>query len=133
MRSGRRRERETVGSTGVERSGTEVEPTARRGRPGRRSVDDRVQAVLELLSGKTTVDQLATRFGVRASTVQAWREEAVAFMAEAMRQGRGRSEREVMLEKKLRSLERAFTDLAIRHELAERAIAERPTRPGRSY
>jgi transposase-like protein len=96
-------------------------------------VDDRVQAVLELLSGKTTVDQLAMRFGVRASTVQAWREEAVASMAEAMRQGRGRSEREVMLEKKLRSLERAFTDLAIRHEVAERAIAERPTRPGRSY
>jgi transposase-like protein len=122
-----------VGSAAEKGEGTEGDADVRRGRPGRRSVDDRVQAVLELLSGKATIDQLAVRFGVRASTVQAWREEAVAAMAEAMRQGGGRSERELALEKKLRGLERAFTDLAIRHELAERALSERPTRPGKSH
>lgn len=30
-----------------------------RGRPGRRSVEDRTEAVLALLAGKATVDQLA--------------------------------------------------------------------------
>jgi hypothetical protein len=32
-----------------------------RGRPGRRSVEDRQRAVLELMAGKATVDQLARR------------------------------------------------------------------------
>lgn len=125
--------RERVGGTGVERSGTEVPPTVRRGRPGRRSVEDRVQAVLELLSGKATVDQLAFRFGVKAATVEGWRQEALQAMSAAMRQGTSATPRERMLEKKLRGLERAFTDLAIRHELAERALSERPTRPGRLF
>jgi transposase-like protein len=111
----------------------EVPPTVRRGRPGRRSVEDRVQAVLELLSGKATVDQLAFRFGVRAATVEGWRQEALEAMGTAMRQGTGATPRERALEKKLRGLERAFTDLAIRNELAERALSERPTRPGRSF
>ena len=36
-----------------------------RGQPGRRSVEDRRWAVLELLSGKASVDQVATRYGVK--------------------------------------------------------------------
>ena len=42
-----------------------------RGRPGRRSAEDRRRAVLELLGGKATVDQVAVRFGVLPQTVNA--------------------------------------------------------------
>ena len=49
-----------------------------------------------------------------------------------MRQGTGQSAREIELEKKLKTLERAFTDLAIRHELAQNFLEKRPTKPGRS-
>jgi len=124
---------EVVAGSGAER-GEAQEPAdgVRRGRPGRRSAEDRQQAVLELLSGKATVDQLAFRFGVRPETIENWRDIALEGISEAMRRGSGKSARERELEKKLRSLERAFTDLAIRNELAERALAERPTRPGRS-
>ena len=44
-----------------------------RGRPGRRSAEDRRLAVLELLSDKATVDQLARRYGVTSETVEGWR------------------------------------------------------------
>lgn len=104
----------------------------RRGRPGRRSTEERTQAVLELLSGKATVDQLAFRFGVQPATVHRWREIALEAVEGSLRQGSSKTAQELALEKKLRSLEKAFTDLAIRHELAERALTlRRPSRPGK--
>jgi transposase-like protein len=103
-----------------------------RGRPGRRSAAERTEAVLELLSGKSSVDQLARRFGVRATTVESWRDQALEGIGESMRQGTGKSSRELELERDLASLEKAFTHLAIKHELVERAIKDRPSRPGRS-
>ena len=103
----------------------------RRGRPGRRSTEERTQAVLELLSGKATVDQLAFRFGVQPGTVQRWREVALEAVEAALRQGSSKTALELALEKKLRSLEKAFTDLAIRHEIREKALSQRPTRPGK--
>jgi len=103
----------------------------RRGRPGRRSADERTAAVLELLSGKASVDQLARRFGVHASTIEKWRETALAGVGTALRQGSGKTPRELQLEKRVKDLERAFTDVAIKKELLERFLAERPTRPGR--
>ena len=103
-----------------------------RGRPGRRSTEKRTQAVVELLSGKASVDQVARRFGVQAATVEKWREIAVESIAQGMRQGTSKSAHERELEKQVRSLERAFTDLAIRHELVQRAVKDHPTRPGRS-
>ena len=117
---------------GAERSEAEALDGAVRGRPGRRSAEDRRQAVLELLSGKATVDQLARRFGVRAATVESWREQAMEGIGEALRQGTGKSTRELELERDLASLETAFTHLAIKHELVERALKDRPSRPGRS-
>ena len=45
-----------------------------RARPGRRTVEERQQAVLELFAGKATVDQIARRLGVHASTVEGWRQ-----------------------------------------------------------
>jgi transposase-like protein len=121
-----------VAGSGAERSEAQEPAGVHRGRPGRRSVEERSQAVLELLSGKATVDQLAFRFGVRPETVEGWRDIALEGIGQAMRQGTGKSARELELEKKLKGLERAFTDLAIRHELVERALSERPTRPGKS-
>jgi transposase-like protein len=95
-------------------------------------VDERTQAVLELLSGKATVDQLAVRFGVQAETIVRWRELAMESVAAGLRQGTARSAHELDLEKQLANLKEAFTDLAIRHELVQRAIKDRPSRPGRS-
>jgi len=117
---------------GAERSGA-PDPAAaeRRGRPGRRSLDDRTRAVLELLSGKASVDQLARHFGVQSSTIEKWREVALEGIAQSMRQGSGRSARELELEKQLKILERAFTDVAIKKELLERALSQRPTPPGK--
>ena len=88
--------------------------------------------MLELLSGKASVDQIGRRFGVRAGTVEGWRDQALEGIGEAMRQGTGKSARELVLERDLASLEKAFTHLAIKHELVERALKDRPSRPGRS-
>jgi len=101
-------------------------------RPGRRSAADRSRAVLELLSGKATIDQLAQRFGVKGATIEAWRDEALQAIDTSMRQGPQVSPREKQLEKKLHNLEKAFTDLAIRHELVTRALEQRPSPPGKS-
>ena len=109
-----------------------VDGVARRGRPGRRTADERSRAVLELLSGKATVDQLAVRFGVQAATIERWRELALESVAAGLRQGTARSAHEIDLERQLATLKAAFTDLAIRHELVQRALKERPSRPGRS-
>jgi transposase len=114
---------------GAERSEAEASTDERRGRPGRRSVEDRAAAVLELLSGKASIDQLARRFGVHPATVEKWRQDALDGMAVALRQGTGKSGRELELEKRIKDLERAFTDVAIKKELLERFLAERPTRP----
>jgi len=84
-----------------------------------------------LLSGKASVEQLARRFGVYEQTIEGWRETALEALAGAMRQGTS-SPRERELERELTSLEKAFTNLAIKHELLERALKDRPSRPGRS-
>ena len=128
-----RNRRESASPRGeAERSEAQALGDAVRGRPGRRSAEERTEAVLELLSGKASVDQIARRFGVRAGTVEGWREQAMEGIAEALRQGTGKSSRELQLEKDLGSLEKAFTHLAIKHEQVERALKDRPSRPGRS-
>jgi transposase-like protein len=88
--------------------------------------------VLELLRGKATVEQLARRFGVREETIEGWREIALQGLGQALHQGDARTAEERELERRLRGLERAFTDLAIRHELVQREMAKRPSQPGRS-
>lgn len=105
---------------------------ASRGRPGRRTAEDREKAVLDLLSGKASVDQIARRYGVQPATVEGWRDEAIAALGAAMRRGSAKSPKERELEKKLGTLEKAFTDLAIRHEVLQKALSSRPSRPGRS-
>ena len=64
-----------------EQKDREVVEGAQRGRPGRRSVEERTQAALGLLEGKATVDQLARRFGVRGETIEGWRDDAMGGIA----------------------------------------------------
>ncbi len=108
---------------------------AARGRPGRRSAEERRTAVLELLGGKATVDQLARRFGVLPATVEGWRADALAGITEALRRGTGKSARELELEREVRDLREALTDTTIKLTLVQRAMGidgVRPTRPARS-
>jgi transposase-like protein len=107
-----------------------------RGRPGRRSVDDRQQAVLELLSGKASVEQLARRLGVLAETVEGWRRDALGGVAEALRRGSGKTERERALEREVAQLRHVVAETTIEKELwkaaAEKERQGRPTARGRS-
>jgi transposase-like protein len=101
-----------------------------RARPGRRTVEERQQAVLELMAGKATVDQIARRLGVHASTVEGWRQDALDGMAEALRRGNGKTPRELELEKKADQLEKVVTKLSIQKCLLEQALdVEREGRP----
>jgi transposase-like protein len=72
-------------------------------------VEDRRSAVMELLSGKASVDPLARRYGVKPETIEGWREEAVGAIDEAL------------------------TRQTMKSELLERAPEGRtPSLPGRS-
>ena len=107
-----------------------------RARPGRRSVEERQQAVLELFAGKATVDQLARRLGVHASTIEGWRQDALDGVAQALRRGSGRTAAELELERKNRDLEKVVTTLSVQKCLLENALeverGKRPTVPARS-
>lgn len=107
-----------------------------RGRPGRRSVEDRQRAVLELMSGKATVDQVARRMGVLPSTVEGWRQDALAGIKGALSRGNGKSTSAQAMERKLRDLEKVVTTLSIQKCLLENALeterGKRPTEPARS-
>jgi transposase-like protein len=70
--------------------------------------------VLELLAGKASVDQIARRYGVQPETVERWREVALEGLATSLRQGSGKTGRELALERELRQLEQAFTRVAMR-------------------
>lgn len=71
-----RRTRPTFAEMTLERGATQdrASPAARSTRPfsapGRRTVEERQQAVLELFAGKATVDQSARRLSVHASTIE---------------------------------------------------------------
>jgi transposase-like protein len=116
-------------------TGSEVDGEGR-ARPGRRSVEDRNRAALELLAGKATVDQLARRLGVLPSTVEDWRDDALAGIEDALRRGTGKTASELAMERKLRELEEVVTTLSIQKCLLENALTaergKRPTEPARS-
>jgi transposase-like protein len=107
----------------------EAEP---RGRPGRRTSEDRTAAVLDLIAGKATVEQISRRLGVQPETVLRWRDLAFEGVAETLKQADGKSKRERELERELAQLQHAFTRLAIKHEILDRELSKRPTPPGRS-
>jgi transposase-like protein len=105
-------------------------------RPGRRTVEERQQAVMDLFAGKATIDQIARRLGVHASTVESWRQDALGGVAEALRRGSGKTPTELQLERKNQELEQVVTKLSIQKCLLENALeterANRPTVPAKS-
>jgi transposase-like protein len=115
--------------------GGELPPEVRdgadaRARPGRRTTQERLDAVLELFSGKATVDQIGRRLGVHAATVEGWRQDGLTGVGEALRRGSGKSPRELELERENRDLRAVVTQTAIQKCLLEQALeAERQRRP----
>ncbi len=107
-----------------------------RARPGRRTVDERQRAVLDLLSGKATVDQIARRLGVHGDTVEGWRQDALGGIEESLRRGSGKTPHEQELEREVEKLKRVITTTAIEKCLLEQALEierkKRPTGPARS-
>lgn len=121
--------------TGTAVDTTSDSPDVRRGRPGRSSADDRREAVLQLLSGKATVDQLAMRYGVYPSTIESWRYEALAGIEETFKRGSSKTAREAELEREKELLSESVTRLTMQVTLLQRAMGidgARPTRPARS-
>ncbi|MNY47418.1 Transposase [compost metagenome] len=102
-----------------------------RARPGRRSAEERKQAVLELFAGKATVDQLARRYGVYPATVEGWRDEALAAVENAFKTG-GKRKEDAALLRENRDLKAAVTELSIQNALFKQAQALRPYPPARS-
>jgi transposase-like protein len=115
-------------------SPAETPPENVRGRPGRRSAEDRRRAVLELLGGKATVDQIAMRFGVLPQTVEGWRDDALAGIDAALKQGTGKSARELELEAEVEVLRETALNATMQVTLLQKAmgIKPRPSRPARS-
>lgn len=111
----------------------------RRGRPGRRSAAERREAVLKLLAGRASVDQLALEYGVLAQTIEGWREEALKGIEQAFTTGADpRSGRERELEQKVEQLNKAVGELTVEKQLLLKAVEEwkresgHPSRPTRS-
>lgn len=115
---------------------SEVGEADGRARPGRRTVEERQQAVLDVLGGKATIDQVARRLGVQASTVEGWRDDALGGIAEALRRGSGKTARELELERELETMRKVVTKTAIQKCLLEQALEtereKRPTGPAKS-
>lgn len=102
-----------------------------RGRPGRRTAEERKQAVLDLFAGKATVDELARRYGVYPATVEGWREEALKAVEGAFKRG-AKNTPDAALAKENRELRTAVTELSIQNALFKQAQALRPYPPARS-
>lgn len=103
-----------------------------RGRPGRRTLADRKEAVLQVLSGKASIDQVAVRMGVYPSTIEQWRDQALAGVSEALLRGDVATERERQLEKENAQLKESLKDVSVRYALAQQALDKLgPTPPAR--
>jgi hypothetical protein len=104
-----------------------------RGRPGRRSAEDRRRAVLELLGGKATVDRSPCGSAL-PQTVDCWRDDALAGIDAALKQGTGKSAREVELEAEAEVLRETALNAQMQVTLLQKArgIKPRPSRPARS-
>jgi len=100
-------------------------------------VAEKRQAVLALLSGKASVDQLARQYGVSAETVAGWRDQALVGIEEVLSHGDTHTARERELERENQDLREAVARVSVERALAMQAVEEwkrtgRPTRPARS-
>jgi transposase-like protein len=89
------------------------------GRPQRPSVEAKEKAVLEILAGKATVEQIVRRLAVTPETVEGWRAEALEGVRNGLRY-HGRSPREVELERDLRSAKDALGKAMIYQQILEK-------------
>ena len=129
-RTGTSAKRGAAGSVDHPSASDGAESPEPRARPGRRTVKERQEAVLELMAGKASVDQIAKRLGVLPETVESWRDDAIAGMSEALRRGSGKSDRELELEREVKQLREVVTETAITKALLEQALKmERDKRP----
>ena len=108
-----------------------------RGRPGRRSTSERREAVMSILAGKASVDQVAKQYGVHVATVQGWRDAAVMAVEQAMTLGTGSSPRERELEREVDQLRSALAQATLERAIAMQGVEEwkrasRPSQPARS-
>ena len=112
-----------------------VDSEQQRGRPGRRSASDRIEAVRALLSGKASVEQLSQKYAVTQETIEDWRAQALDAMETALRPGTATSSREQELQREHAQLSAAVTRLVMEKELLQRALEterqHRPSRPSR--
>lgn len=110
--------RRAGGAEGSERSdGPGAEP-ARRGRPQRPKLEAKESAILELIGGKATVEQITRRLNVTADTVEGWMAQALRGVSNGLRYA-GRSPREVELERELRGAKDALAQAMIMQRLYE--------------
>ena len=108
----------------------------RRVKPGRRSVQEKTEAVKAILAGKATVDSVAAKYGVRVETVLEWREQALEALQQALGTNEQGTPRERELERENKRLQKALADLAVERALLGQALEEwkkqsRPSRPRR--
>ena len=107
-----------------------------RGRPGRRSASDRLEAVRALLSGKASVEQLSQKYAVTQETIESWRAQGLEGLEAALRpNGTQASSREKELEREREQLKAALTRAVMEKELLQQALdierKQRPTGPSR--
>jgi len=93
--------------------------------------------VLKLLAGRSSVDQLAREYGVLPSTIEGWREAALAGIEVVLARPDGKTARERELEKENSDLQEALRLVSVERALALKAVEEwkqqsRPSRPTRS-
>lgn len=92
---------------------------------------------MALLAGKASVDQVAKQYGVLPSTVEGWRDAAVAAVEQAMVVGGGPSAKERELEREVSQLRSALAQATLERAIAMQGVdewkrASRPSRPARS-
>lgn len=106
-----------------------------RGRPGRRSASDRLEAVRALLSGKASIEQLSKKYAVTQETIESWRDQGLAGLESSLRPSSASTSREKELEAKLTQMSGALTRAVMEKELLQQALdverAKRPTQPSR--
>jgi len=93
--------------------------------------------VLQVLSGKASIDQVAHRLGVRPESVEGWRDLAVQGIEGVLAAGDTASARERELARENQQLRDALADVSVKDAVAKKGIEEwkrtaRPSKPARS-
>ena len=106
-----------------------------RGRPGRHSAAERLEAVRALLAGSASIEQLSRKYAVSHETIESWRAQGLDALETAF-QGAARSGKEKELEQQLSQMRAALTRAVMEKELLQQALEierdKRPTVPRKS-